>query len=81
MKLYFEKDGLKSLIPDYVDSRYWSIYKEYRQSDEYPEYKRSDNQKIIYWSGHQIASIKTKTHLFGEIGIEPRKVKITIEKL
>jgi hypothetical protein len=145
MKLYFEKDGLKSLIPDYVDSRYWSIYKEYRQSDEYrekdvyekfeylirefgaeivenlkkmeeinktnedkivyigwmarnqyentgissvidvyseyPEYKRSDNQKMIYWSGHQIASIKTKTHLFGEIGIEPRKVKITIEKL
>ena len=35
MKLYFEKDGLKSLILDYVDSRYWSICKEYRQSDEY----------------------------------------------
>ena len=35
--IYFEKEGLKSLIPDYVDSRYWSIYKEYRQSDEYQE--------------------------------------------
>ena len=37
MTLYFENDGLKSLIPDYVNSRYWSIYKEYRQSDEYRE--------------------------------------------
>lgn len=48
---------------------------------EYPEYKRSDNKKTIYWSGNQIASIKTRQHLFGEIGLEPRKVKITIEKL
>ena len=48
---------------------------------EYPEYKRSDDKKTIYWSGNQIASIKTRQHLFGEIGLEPRKVKITIEKL
>ena len=37
MTLYFEKAGLKSLIPDYVDSRYWSIYKGYRKSDLYRE--------------------------------------------
>jgi hypothetical protein len=48
---------------------------------EYPEYKRSDDKKTVYWSGVQIASIKTRQHLFGEIGLEPRKVKITIEKL
>ena len=48
---------------------------------EYPEYKRSDDKKTIYWSGNQIASIKTRQHLFGEIGLEPHKVKITIEKL
>ena len=35
MKLYFEKDGLKGLISDYVESRYWYINKDYRQSDEY----------------------------------------------
>ena len=35
MKLYFGKDGLKSLIPDYVESRYWYVNKDYRQSDEY----------------------------------------------
>lgn len=35
MKLYFEKDGLKRLISGYVESRYWSINKDYRQSDEY----------------------------------------------
>lgn len=35
MKLYFEKNGLKGLISDYVESRYWEINKEYRQSDEY----------------------------------------------
>lgn len=35
MKLYFEKDGLKGLISGYVESRYWYINKDYRQSDEY----------------------------------------------
>ena len=35
--IYFEEDDLKSLIPDYVNSMYWNIYKEYRQSDEYCE--------------------------------------------
>lgn len=36
MMIYFE-EGLKNLIPDYVSSMYWNIYKEYRQSDEYRE--------------------------------------------
>lgn len=35
MKLYFEKNGLKGLISGYVESRYWYINKDYRQSDEY----------------------------------------------
>ena len=35
MKLYFEIDGLKGLISGYVESRYWYINKDYRQSDEY----------------------------------------------
>ena len=35
MTLYFEKDGLKGLISGYVESRYWDINKDYRQSDEY----------------------------------------------
>ncbi len=35
MKLYFGKDGLKGLISGYVESRYWYINKDYRQSDEY----------------------------------------------
>lgn len=62
----YENTGISSVIDVY---------------SEYPEYKRSDNKKTIYWSGNQIVSIKTKTHLFGEIGLEPRKIKITIEKL
>ena len=37
MRLYFEKGGLKTLISGYVESRYWNIYKEYRQSEEYQE--------------------------------------------
>jgi hypothetical protein len=41
MKLYFEIDSLKGLISGYVESRYWYINKDYRQSDEY-------NDKDIY---------------------------------
>ena len=37
MRLYFENGGLKTLISGYVESRYWNIYKEYRQSEEYQE--------------------------------------------
>lgn len=62
----YENTGISSVIEVY---------------SEYPEYKRSDDKKTIYWSGNQIASIKTRQQLFGEIGLEPHKVKITIEKL
>lgn len=62
----YENTGISSVIEVY---------------SEYPEYKRSDDKKTIYWSGHQIASIKTRQTLFGETGLEPHKVKITIEKL
>ena len=46
---------------------------------EYPTYTKSESSAI--WVGNEIAQIKSKKHLFGEIGLEPRKVKITIEKL
>ena len=62
----YENTGISSIIDVY---------------SEYPEYKRSDDKKTIYWSGNQIATIKTRQQLFGEIGLEPHKVKITIEKL
>ena len=35
----------------------------------------------IYWRGDEIGSIATREHLFGDMGLEPRMVKITIEKL
>lgn len=46
---------------------------------EYPTYTKNESSAI--WVGNEIAQIKSKKHLFGEIGLEPRKVKITIEKL
>lgn len=46
---------------------------------EYPTYTKSESSAI--WDGNEIAQIRSKKHLFGEIGLEPRKVKITIEKL
>ena len=46
-----------------------------------PTYSKSIDCGDIYWKGEEIASIKTDTHLFGDMGLEPRKVKITIEKM
>lgn len=46
-----------------------------------PIYKKDDKLDMIYWDGNEIASIDTKDHLFGDMGLEPRRVKITIEKL
>ena len=44
--IYFEEDDLKSLIPDYVNSMYWNIFKEYRQSEEYR--KKTIYEKFEY---------------------------------
>lgn len=46
-----------------------------------PTYKKNDDLDMIYWDGKEIASIDNKSHLFGDMGLEPRRVKITIEKL
>ena len=35
----------------------------------------------ICWSGNEIAYIQTSKNLFGDLGLEPSKIKITIEKL
>ena len=35
----------------------------------------------ICWSGNEIAYIPTSKNLFGDLGLEPSKIKITIEKL
>jgi hypothetical protein len=46
-----------------------------------PEYSRgSINKSDIFWKGNEIATLKKET-LFGEKGLEPRKYKITIEKV
>lgn len=34
LKLY-DLESITELIPKYVESAYWDLYKEYRQSDEY----------------------------------------------
>ena len=48
----------------------------------------SDNPKYyrnkfgdICWSGKEIAYILTEKNLFGDLGLEPSNIKITIEKL
>lgn len=46
-----------------------------------PTYKKDDDLHMIYWDGNEIASIVNKSYLFGDVGLEPRRVKITIEKL
>lgn len=46
-----------------------------------PTYNKDNNLDMIYWGGKEIASIDTDAHLFGDMGLEPRRVKITIEKL
>lgn len=47
----------------------------------YPTYEKSDSGKSVMWEGDKVAIIKYRDNLFGEIGLEPRKVRITIEKL
>lgn len=46
-----------------------------------PTYKKNVDLDMIYWDGKEIASIDSESHLFGDMGLGPRKVKITIEKL
>lgn len=46
-----------------------------------PTYKKNVDLDMIYWDGNEIASIATESNLFGDTGLEPRRVKITIEKL
>ena len=46
-----------------------------------PTYKKNVDLDMIYWDGNEIASIATESNLFGDKGLEPRMVKIIIEKL
>ena len=59
-------------------SRNMDIYK------EYPTYKRGSypcKQEDIFWSGGtQLVTIHSK-RLFDDLGLEPRKYKITIERI
>lgn len=59
----------------------FGISKQLEVFSHYPTYRRGNDKTSIYWVGDEIAAIKTNTHLFGEVGLEPREVKITIEKL
>ena len=45
-----------------------------------PTYSRNRFGDIC-WSGNEIAYIPTSKNLFGDLGLEPSKIKITIEKL
>ena len=47
---------------------------------DYPIYKNYKNGDIC-WSGNEICDILTSEKLFGDLGLEPGKIKITIEKL
>lgn len=52
---------------------------------EYPSYERG-NAKYnmdgdIVWRGTKICELRTRNNLFGMLGLEPEKVKITIEKI
>lgn len=46
---------------------------------DYPRYKSYNGD--IYWSGNEIANILSSENLFGDLGLEPGNIKITIEKL
>lgn len=46
---------------------------------DYPRYKSYNGD--VYWSGNEIANILTSKNLFGDLGLEPGNIKITIEKL
>lgn len=46
-----------------------------------PVYKRDNiTKENIIWHGTEIGQLRTE-NLFGDLGLEPRKYKITIEKL
>lgn len=48
---------------------------------EEPIYTRGTiNKTDIFWNGNEIVQLKME-NLFGDVGIEPRKYKITIEKI
>lgn len=60
---------------DYGISSTMSFFK------EEPIYTRGTiNKADIFWNGKEIAQLKME-NLFGDVGIEPRKYKITIEKI
>ena len=46
---------------------------------DYPKYN-NDNKGTIWWSGRETGSIRVY-NLFGKEGIEPQKVKITVEEI
>lgn len=46
---------------------------------DYPKYN-NDNKGMIWWSGRETGSIRVD-NLFGKEGIEPQKVKITVEEI
>lgn len=49
--------------------------------NDIPDYKRDNiTKENIIWHGTEIGQLRTET-LFGDLGLEPRKYKITIEKL
>lgn len=66
----------------------WMVRNQYNRSgisntlhvySDYPRYKIYNGD--VYWSGNEIANIFTSEKLFGNLGLEPGKIKITIEKL
>lgn len=46
---------------------------------DYPK-RNNDNKGMIWWSGREAGSIRVD-NLFGKEGIEPQKVKITVEEI
>ena len=77
------KDNSKySFIAWGVRNQYtWGIAPTLSFYDDEPEYSRDTiNKSDIFWKGNKIATLK-KESLFGEKGLEPRKYKITIEKV
>ena len=52
---------------------------------EYPSYERGNVKSgldgDILWRGTKICELRTRNNLFGMLGLEPEKVKITIEKI
>ena len=65
-----------------VRNQYYStgISRTLHVCSDYPIYKQYKNGDIC-WSGNEICDILTSENLFGNLGLEPSKIKITIEKL